>query len=205
MKNIATHAHSTRARCQFCYKRLTVARTFGYHPPVSSKKGLIGFGSPCNRCDASRSSPADRAASLFVPPFLVARMGGRKARRFAQAVPGLPTRSSHRPHLVVGAVVFANRTAWRPHMAQIIQSPYAGQPPVIQTRIRGRLPNAVGNLWRARVKRDIAARESALLQERINAYRHAIADAEGYAYACRITLSELTRSASTNASGAAHV
>jgi hypothetical protein len=86
--------------------------------PVSSHIGLMGFGSLGNRCDASRSSPADRAASLSVPPFLVARMGGRKARRFAQAVPGLPTRSSHRPHLVVRAVVFANRTAWRPHMAR---------------------------------------------------------------------------------------
>lgn len=205
MQNIATHAHPTRARCQFGYRRLTVASTLGYHPSVSAKKALMGFGRPGHRCSESRSSPADIAAFSFAPPFLVARREARK---------GLPVRasgawssnpSSYRPHLDVGAVVLSNRTAWRPHMAQIIQSPYAGQPPVIQTRIRGRLPNAVGNLWRARVKRDIAARESALLQERINAYRHAIADAEGYAYACRITLSELTRSASTNASGAAHV
>jgi hypothetical protein len=85
---------------------------------VSSKKGLIGFGSLIHRCDASRSSFADSAASSFVPPFMVARWEARK---------GLPVRasgvrstnpSSHRPHLVVGAVVFANYTAWRPHMAR---------------------------------------------------------------------------------------
>jgi hypothetical protein len=90
---------------------------------VSAKKALIGFGIPRNRCDASRSSPADHAASLFVPPFLVARMGGRKAHRFAQAVPGIPTRSSHRPRLESGAVVFANRTAWSPHMDKHTTTP----------------------------------------------------------------------------------
>ena len=39
-------------------------------------------------------------------------------RRIAQAVPGLPTRSSCRPHLEVGAAVVANSTAWRPAMAR---------------------------------------------------------------------------------------
>lgn len=113
---IATCARSTGADLCFCYFFARL-ESIGYTSAVSSKKRLIGFGSPCNRCDASRSSPTDRAASLSVPPVLVARTGGRKARRFAQAVPGLPTRSSHRPHLEVGTVVFANRTAWRPHMA----------------------------------------------------------------------------------------
>lgn len=90
-------------------------------------------------------------------------------------------------------------------MAQIIQHPYAGKPPVIQTRIRGRLPNAVGSLWRARVNKDNAARESALLQERINAYRCAIAEAEGYARGCRLTLSELTQAVTAIEKGAAYV
>ena len=80
------------------------------------EKGVVGFGSPLNRCDASRSSTADPAASLSVPPVLAARTGSLRARRFAQAVPGLPTRSSCRPRLEAGAAVFANRTAWRPIM-----------------------------------------------------------------------------------------
>lgn len=121
MNSIATYAKPMGARVCFssCFKRIF---DFGYTLSISSKKGLIGIGVPCNRCDASRSSPADHAASLFVPPVLVARMGGRKARRFAQAVPGTPTRSSCRPQLALGAAVVAKRTAWRPHMAQSIAS-----------------------------------------------------------------------------------
>lgn len=83
------------------HTRLICPKTFGYTPAVSSKKGLIGIGVSCNRCDESRSSPADHAALLSVPPFMVARMGGRKARRFAQAVHGTPTCSSHRPQLAL--------------------------------------------------------------------------------------------------------
>lgn len=48
---------------------------------------------------------------------MVARTGELRLRRFAQAVPGRPTRSSHRHGLASEAVVFANRTAWRPNMA----------------------------------------------------------------------------------------
>ena len=88
-----------------------------YTAPVTSKKGVMGFGRLDHRCDASRSSFADSAASLFASPVLVTRWEARK---------GLPVRasggrssnpSSHRPHLDVGAVVFANHTAWRPIMA----------------------------------------------------------------------------------------
>jgi hypothetical protein len=108
------------------HRRCTVALAHGlrYTSPVSSNKGLIGFGIPCNRCDASRRlCTADRAASLFVPPVMAARMGGLAARRFAQAVPGIPTRSSCRPRLESGAAVVAKRTAWRPHMAHSLASP----------------------------------------------------------------------------------
>ena len=44
-------------------------------------------------------------------------MGELRLRRFSQEVPGLPTCPSCRPHLEVGAAVFANRTSWRPFMA----------------------------------------------------------------------------------------
>ena len=70
-----------------------------------------GFDSLMNRCDASRSLTVDHAAFLFAPQFMAARMGSRKARRFAQAVPGLSTRSSRRHSVTAMAAVFANRTA----------------------------------------------------------------------------------------------
>lgn len=88
----------------------------GYTCPVSLNSG-IGFGSPCNHCDESRSLSADRAALSFVPQFMAARMGGFAARRFTQVVPGLPTRSSCRP-LSLGVAVVARRLAWRPTMTQ---------------------------------------------------------------------------------------
>jgi hypothetical protein len=105
------------------FDNLPHTQTFGYTLPVSSKKGLMGFGRLGHRCDVSRSSFADSAASLFASPVMVTRWEARK---------GLPVRasgarssnpSSHRPHLDVGAVVFANRTAWRPHMAHSLASP----------------------------------------------------------------------------------
>lgn len=96
---------------------LVTALLMAHNPPVSSKRGLIGIGVPKHPYDESRRTPAVAAASLSVPPVLVARMGGRKACRFPQGVPGTPTRSSHRLQLALGAVVFANRTPWRPHMA----------------------------------------------------------------------------------------
>lgn len=91
--------------------------------PVLCEKDGVGFCSPLNRCDASRSSTADPAASLSVPPVLAARTGGPRACRFAQAVPGLQTRLSCRPQFAVGAAVVANRTAWRPIMVHSLGAP----------------------------------------------------------------------------------
>lgn len=88
-----------------------------YTACVSSKKGGIGFDSPPNHCDVSRSHRTWSAAFDFVPPVLAARMGGRKPCRFTQVVPGLSTRSSRRLRLTADASVVANRTAWRPFMA----------------------------------------------------------------------------------------
>lgn len=93
--------------------------------PQPSRRGqslphaVAGFGSPSQSHDESRGfSVAESAASLSAPPgFMVARTGGRKACRFPQGLPGLPTRSSYRPHLEMGSVVFVNRNPWRPFMA----------------------------------------------------------------------------------------
>lgn len=93
-----------------------------YNRLVSSKKGLIGFGIPCNHCDESRRT-AQFAAFSLCAPVLAARMGGRKACRFTQVVPGIPTCSSCRPRLESSATVFANRTIWRPSMATSAFSP----------------------------------------------------------------------------------
>lgn len=88
------------------------------------EKGVVGCGSLSNplRCkpQPSRRSPA---ALSFVPPVLAARTGSLRARRFAQAVPGLPPRSSCRHRLEAGAAVVANRTAWRPIMALSFGAP----------------------------------------------------------------------------------
>lgn len=115
----------------------------GYTSPVTSKKGVIGIGVPMHRCDESRSfSSAEYAASLSVPPVMAARMGERKLRRFAQAVPGTPTRSSCRPQLALGAAVFANRTAWRPIMAKTTCAP--AQSPLQHARtVLGQSPRDV--------------------------------------------------------------
>ena len=57
---------------------LTFTNTFGYHSPVSSKKGLIGCESPKAR--GAEPHPARFAAFLFLAPF-----GGPNGR--AQALP----------------------------------------------------------------------------------------------------------------------
>lgn len=103
-----------------------------YNPHVSSKKGLIGFGSPFDSGD--KPQPHSLRLFHFVPQFMVARMGGRKPCRFSSAVAGLPTCSSHRPRLEASALVFktdsleanmahspARRTA--PHIAVIDGQP----------------------------------------------------------------------------------
>lgn len=117
MKTIAANAFKKSDKAQKQIE-FAVRCSCGYTRPVTSKKGVIGIGVLKHRCDVSRSfSFAESAASLFVPQFMVARTGERKLRRFAQAVPGTPTCSSYRPQLALGAVVFVNRTAWRPFMA----------------------------------------------------------------------------------------
>lgn len=99
-------------------KCVTAPRGMGYTGLVTSHKGVSGFGDPCNRCDASRSSLAVRAASLSAPPVLVARRETRKGLPVRASGSRFANPSSHRPRLATGAVVVANRTAWRPFMAQ---------------------------------------------------------------------------------------
>ena len=75
----------------------------------------VGFGSPLQSCDESRSHRTWSAAFSFALQFLAARMGGREPCRFPQGLPGLPTRSSCRPLLEERTAVVANRNPWRPH------------------------------------------------------------------------------------------
>lgn len=119
---IAAHAHPTRARCQFGYKHLTPANSFGYTPAVSAKKALIGIGVPSHPYDESRRTSAVSAASLSVPLVLVARMGGRKAAGSCKGCPVRQPCPSYLLGLASGEVVFANHTPWRPLMAQSFAS-----------------------------------------------------------------------------------
>jgi hypothetical protein len=97
---------------------LTRQRPSGYPLPVTSKKGVVGFGDSCNHCDKSRSfCSADHAASLSLPPVLVARWEAREGLPVRASGSRFANPSSHRPHLAMGAVVLVNRTAWRPLMA----------------------------------------------------------------------------------------
>lgn len=142
----------------------------GYTTPVASIMGVTGICSPWHPYDDSRRfSSADPAASLSVPPVLAARMGGPRACRFPQGVPGLQTRSSCRLQFAVDAVVFANRTPWRPLMAQslslpartaarVIALPNAAPHPVLQRRGPGRRPPHIINLSRWKLDRKFSAK-----------------------------------------------
>ena len=86
--------------------------------PAPHEKGEVGIGVPKQLHDESRGLfSVESAASLSVPPVLAARMGGRKARRFPQGLPGTPAHSSCRLRLASRAAVVANRSPWRPIMA----------------------------------------------------------------------------------------
>ena len=96
---------------------MTLPRLLRYTPVVTSKKGVMGFGRLDHRCDASRSTFAVSAASLFASPVMAARWEARKGLPVRASGGRLTSPSSHRPRLVTGAVVFANHPAWRPFMA----------------------------------------------------------------------------------------
>ncbi len=88
----------------------------GYHAPVRPSR-LIGFSSLKQSCDESRRTSAVPAASSSVPPVLVARREARKGLPVSARIVRSTNPSSHRLHLVVGAVVLANHNPWRPLMA----------------------------------------------------------------------------------------
>lgn len=106
MHSIASHARSARARCQSGYKHLTPAKSFGYHPPVSSKKGLIGFDSSTHQAAQSRDTAQVCGFFVRAPVF-----GGSDGEpqgspvKGLRLVPGLSTRSSCHPRLTAGVAV----------------------------------------------------------------------------------------------------
>ena len=123
------------------------------HCRVTSKKGVIGFGSPTHSLRRKPQSLPQSTCGLFVrASFLwwlgqgAARLAGSRKR-----VSGLPTCSSCRPHLEVGAVVFANHTRLEAFMADRIparalaartSSPTSGTPDPIQ--LHAAAHNALG-------------------------------------------------------------
>lgn len=69
----------------------------------STHRKTIAFGFDSSMNGGTSRNSARNAAFLIQPPVLVARMGGLTPCRLASAVPGLSTRPSRRPHLIVGA------------------------------------------------------------------------------------------------------
>ena len=96
---------------------MTQKNSIGYTLPVSSKKGLAGFGHPNQLCDESRSLRTGIAASLFVPQVLAARWEAREGLPVLARAARLTNPSSRRHRLVTRATVFVNRSSWRPIMA----------------------------------------------------------------------------------------
>ena len=83
-----------------------------YTCPVTSKKGVIGIGLPCNPLRRKPQPLPQSTCGLFVRASIFWRLGQGAARLAGsrKRVPGRPTCSSRRPRLVSGASVFANRT-----------------------------------------------------------------------------------------------
>ena len=82
-----------------------------YNSGVASKKGAIGFGSPCNHCEPKpQFLPARLAALSFVRQVLGSSDGRARALPVSRKwLPGLPTFPGCRPRLEAGAAVLANR------------------------------------------------------------------------------------------------
>ena len=87
------------------------------------KKSAVGIGVPSHPYDESRRTSAVAAASLSVPPVLVARMGGREAAGSCKGCPVRQPCPSYLLGLASGEVVFANHTPWSQSMARIPTSP----------------------------------------------------------------------------------
>ena len=83
-----------------------------YTGTVTSKKGVIGCGSPCNPLRRKPQNSPHSVCGLFVraSSFMAARAGSRKARRFAQAGSRSSTPVRAAAPCGSGTTVFANRT-----------------------------------------------------------------------------------------------
>ncbi len=99
------------------------------------EKGAAGFGHLMECRGKSRMEPP-RSAALFIcaSSFMVARWEGASPAGFRE-VPRLTNPSSHRPRLVTGALVFANRNLWRPFMAHRTPPHVCGTPTSYQLRV----------------------------------------------------------------------
>ena len=195
MKTIAAYAHSTRARAKKS-QYLQAAACLGYTPAVTSKKGVIGFGSPKQQAAQSRNTAQSCGFFVRAPSF-----GGSDGEPQGSPVqglrllPGLPTRSSCLPRLEAGVAVVHSSNYWRPHMAQTLAStgrtaqifahPNLFAPPVQQGRLQGRHPKGISILWKIRNDRSYAAYCAQALQDEIKKKVAAAAEWEAVGKALR--------------------
>lgn len=190
---IATHAHSTRARCQSDYMRLTPANSFGYTPAKSTaKKAVAGCRSPKAR--GAEPHPARFAAFLF----LATSFGGPNGR--AQALP-VTLRVPRSPTPVRAA---AQCRSWSAvvhlarleiNMAQIIEHPHAHSDRITQTRKAGRLPKSVISLRTVKRNGCFSRYEAQCLQEEIANTLNAAAEWEKVGLALRLKAEALKQRA----------
>ena len=108
-------AHASNLPRQFAPKhppKSTKPTKRVYTSIVTSQKGVIGFGSPTHSLRRKPQSLPQSTCGLFVRASKFWRLGQGAARLAGsrKRVSGLPTCSSCRPHLEVGAVVLANHT-----------------------------------------------------------------------------------------------
>lgn len=154
----------------------------------TASKEVDGFSSPMNRAvQAAKPVTGTRLLPLW-PFFMVAQAGGRKACRFARAVPGLLTRLGCHPCLAARVAVDATEPYARAIMAEtlplgasarILTHARFERAPVVQTRTRGgRLPKAVTYLRQYRLEKDHAAWQERQKLKEINELRSTICATE---------------------------
>ena len=109
-------------RCQLVAQNIARHMRAGLHCRVTSKKGVIGFGSPTHPLRRKPQSLPQSTCGLFVRASSFWRLGQGAARLAGsrKRVSGLPTCSSCRPHLEVGSVVSSNHTCLEAIMADRI-------------------------------------------------------------------------------------
>ena len=106
---------------------LTAGAASGYTAPVTSKKGVTGFGRPLQFRGKSRMEPHRSAALSICVSSFGGSMGGPRGPAGFREVARSSNPSSRRPHLDVRAPVVANRNPGG-HMAHPTQRTRSAKP-----------------------------------------------------------------------------